>query len=279
MDDTANLLFLNNIDHNSSRLSYIEPQYKEMCAELAQSRSLDDFEQRVLGLVRDLGFSDYMFVRLERKWLYGSKRGLLYSLPEELMRVYHEESLFEHDLIFAYSKDNTQPILSSQVYEHIDSSPFDMLLTRNNRLVLQTYKRFGYADQYVIPMKASNGSGHVMLLLTASSTDKHKFQSAVTLTTSRCRSLCKAIDSVVTKKYRSLFIDKHDHPVNITRKPLAVLQRLANADISITKLAKDMSISPITAHQHIAAARKALGVQTNIGAIVKALKIGLIHIE
>ena len=250
-----------------------------LCAEFSNSRSLADLKQRILQCVTTLGFTDFIFMRLERGWHTHASQGLLYSLPDELMRIYHENNMHSYDLMIPYGKSNTQPIFSSQVYGYIDEAPFDIELTRKNRTLCQLYRRFSYFEHYVTPIHAFNGNGNVQLMLTSRGVEKEAFQSRITPMMPACRFLCKAIDSVSTKKFRSSFIDTKDSPVSITPKPLSILNRLANHDISITELAKDMCISPITAHQHIAAARKAFGVQTNIAAIVKAVKAGLIHLE
>ena len=270
---------LNPIVHDADLNTNTDALYKAMCAELAHSRSLLDLTSRSLGLVKELGFSDFLFIRLERLWQSDSECGLLYSFPNELMRVYHEEYMYEFDLIIPYGKANTQPIFSSQVYGYIDNAPFEMELTRKNRVLLQLYKRFRYFEHCIFPLPALNGSGHVLLVLTSIGVNKQEFQDTITPIMATCRALCKAIDSVSTKKFRGEFIDKKDNPVSITRKPLDVLRKLAGADITITDLATEMCISPITAHQHIAAARKALGAKTNIGAVVKAIKAGLIQLD
>ena len=70
-----------------------------------------------------------------------------------------------------------------------------------------------------------------------------------------------------------------DHNYKITRKQLEVMHRLINTDSTITEIAGEMCISPITAHQHISGARKSFGAKTNIGAIVKAVKAGVLSID
>ncbi|MBN4055287.1 response regulator transcription factor [bacterium AH-315-K03] len=261
------------VDINSK--DYLDSLYTEF----SNSRTLDDLKQRIQQCVTTLGFTDFIFMRLERGWHTNATQGLLHSLPDELMRIYHENNMHVYDLMIPYGKSNTQPIFSSQVYGYIDNAPFDIDLTRKNRTLCQLYRRFEYFEHYVTPIHAFNGNGNVQLMLTNKGMDKEDFQTKVTPIMPACRFLCKAIDTVTTKNFRSSFIDMKDSPVSITPKPLSILNRLANHDISITELAKDMCISPITAHQHIAAARKALGVQTNIAAIVKAVKAGLINLD
>ena len=257
----------------------IDAHYKSMHASLLRARDITDLVPRITEWVTDIGFTDYVFVRLERRWHINSQSGLLFSLPNELMRVYHEQSLFKTDLLLSYGKDNTQPIFGSHIYGYIDSAPFDTQLTNSNRHLIQLYRRYGYLEHCAIPMPAYNGNGHVMLILTSRGVDPEKFAARITAIMPCCRALCKAIDSVTSKKFRFAFIDKSDGPIDLPHKPLDALRRLAREDKSITDIAADMCISPITAHQHIATARKLLGVKTNVAAIIKAIREGLIDIN
>ena len=256
-----------------------EHEIKIMCADLKKARTLEELAIRIKNIAEINGFTDFLFARLERIWHENYNTGLLYSLPAELMRTYHEQDLFKTDLLLPYGKANTQPIFGSQVYGYINGAPFEMDLTDNNRRLLQLYKRFGYFEHCAVPQQAFNGNGHVMLVLTSAGIQKQDFQSLATPVLSTCRNLCKAIDTVTSNKFKSQFIDKADIPFSIPPKPMDALQRLARSDKPITEIAHDMCISPITAHQHIAAARKALRAKTNIGAIIKAIKAGLIDID
>lgn len=266
---------LESINGSLDRESY----YRDVCDELMRSRTIDELALRIHDIVKDLGLTDFLFMRLERQWRTDSKCGLLFSLPQELMHAYHEEHMYDIDLVLPYGKANTQPIFSSQIYEYIDNAPFELDLTQKNRRLLKLYKRFNFLEHAVLPMTACNDSGNVLLMLTSAGTGKEALQQQITPIMPKCRLLCKAIDFVCTKMFQSTFIDKKDNPIAITRKQLTLLRRLVNSDITISNLASDMCISPITAHQHIAAVRKALHVKTNIGAVVKAIRAGLVRLE
>jgi DNA-binding NarL/FixJ family response regulator len=58
-----------------------------------------------------------------------------------------------------------------------------------------------------------------------------------------------------------------------------VLRSLASEDMTIDALAQELSISPITAHQHITAIRRAFKVKTNIAAVIRGIKLGLVDIK
>jgi hypothetical protein len=280
-DKKGNLVFLpNNKSCQSDPLFFdAETHFKAQCRELSNAYDLQVFKNRILDIVNRLGFSDFIFIRLERDWQPGSVRGLIHSLPNEMLGEYQENLLHHHDLLLSYGKVNTQPIFSTQIYGYVDDAPFEMELTTKNRQLRKFYRRHHYSEHLVLPSAATNGSGNVQLILTTSGKSAEDIQSTATPVIPICRVLCKAVDSVSTRKFRSSFIDKKDAPLTLNPKPLAMLQALANTDSSITHIAANLCISAITAHQHVATARKALGVNTNIGAIVKALQSGLIRIE
>ena len=195
------------------------------------------------------------------------------------MKHYQENKLNEIDLVLAYAKNTVEPIFSSLIYGYIDAAPFDIPLTRDNRQVFQLYKRFGYAEHFVVPAPAINDNGHVLLLLTCAGIEPLELQAKVHSVVSKCRILCRAIDAVTTQKFASSFIHRSDRPIDITPKQLKILRYMANEDYSIKELAALLCISPITAHQHVSAARKALNAATNIRAVINAIKAGLIKID
>ena len=199
--------------------------FKLLSAEFSDSCTLDDFKRRILRVVTALGFTDYVFMRMDRSWHDHSQKGLLYSLPEEFMRLYHQDNFYLHDLMISYGEINTQSIFSSQVYGYFYEAPFNIELTRKNRELYQLNQRFKYYEHYAVPIRASNGSGNVQLILMARDMEKEVFQSMAKPVMPVCRHLCKAIDKVSTKKFRTSFINIQDNPVGITPKLLRILNR------------------------------------------------------
>lgn len=262
------------IGSSTSRYS----NHQILCDELSAAYTINELQQHILKLVKELGFSDFLFLRTNRNWYSDTQYGIMSSLPRELTDPYQHERLFEHDLVLSYCKDNVQPILASHIYDYIDNAPFDTALTRSNRTVLKSYQRFGYFDQYVVPIPAVNGHGNVMLSLLSRDVSKADFQNLVHTTGTLCRTLCKAIDQITTKRFRSQFICGNEQPAALTGKALQALVLLTRHDARLATIAEQMHVSPITAHQHISKARKALGVKTNIAAVVKALQLGLIRL-
>ena len=253
--------------------------YKTLCTDLGRSRTLADLTESIGTVINRLGFSHFQFIRLERHWPSGSQRGWLSSFPSLYRQCYLESKLYEVDWLLAYGKTNAGPIFSSHIHDYIDAAPLDVPVLQGNRHVFQLYKRYKFYDVYAVPLPAHNGHGQVLLLLGCEGMDSETFHSLVSTVSSHCHLLCKAIDTISTQRFRTAFIQCDEQPTILTPSQLRVLRGMANEDHSITALAKQLCISPITAHQHIAATRKALGVHTNTRAVVKAIKAGLITLQ
>ena len=262
-------------DHNSTVEN--NEHYSQLIATFSAARDLEDLKQRIYRAISSLGISDYIFLRLKRYWHGESNFGLMHSMPEELVRVYCDEKMYHVDLMIPYAQSNSQPIFASQLYGYLENAPFEIELTQRNRAITQLYKRYGYYDQLLLPMPASNGSGNVLLSVLIGNLGAAEFQSAVNPIIPELRCMCKAIDTITTTQFGTTFIGKDDNADALSPKQLSVLTLLANNDLSISELAKQLNISPITAHQHVAAARQALGVSTNIAAIKKLVSLGIIE--
>ena len=268
--------FVTNNYNNKATSFYSDSDraYTMFCSNLMLSRNMADFNHRVADIVNEMQCSDFVFRRVDD---IEHQFALLTTMPDELIRVYTEQCFHESDLMIAYAKHNTQPIFASQVYKYICDAPFETQLTTANRGIEKLNSRFGFHDFYSVPMSAYNNAGNVLLAVTQKGMDAGEFQASIDSYQSVFRQLCRAIDYVITVRFaRSMALDGSCHGVSITPKPLYILSRLANTDLTIAELAQELCISPITAHQHIAGARKALGVKTNIGAIRKAIKLKLI---
>jgi DNA-binding CsgD family transcriptional regulator len=243
-------------------------------SELGKAADVADFKYQIKKIVNKMGFSDFIFRRIESGELY---HAALTTMPDELLRVYSEESYYDNDLMVAYVHHNAQPIFTSQVYKYICDAPFETNLTVVNRAIEKLYSRFGFFDFYSISTKAQNGNGNVQLAIADRGLSDNDFQKKIVPYQSAFRQLCRVIDRASTDRFSTqLMAEEERNAVSITPKPLHILNKLANTDMTIAQLAEQMCISPITAHQHIAGARKALGVKTNIAAIKRAIKLKLI---
>lgn len=72
---------------------------------------------------------------------------------------------------------------------------------------------------------------------------------------------------------------KSSEPTKINERPLQALRILARNDVTVVEVARLMGITRHTAKNHLAVARKAFKTKTTIGAIMAAIREGLINIE
>lgn len=267
--------FLNKLGTGDARLLLNHDNvYEEFCSILAGAQSLNDFGRRVAVIVNELGFSDYVYRRVDSDDYCSA---LVTTVPDELHRVYEEENYYDDDLVIAYAQQNTQPIYSSQVYKYICDAPFETRLTATNRAIEKLNRRCGFFEYYCVPVRACHGNGNVLLSITDKGMSAAEFQLKIVPFQMMFRQLAKAVDYISSTKFSEFVLGVRETKlISITPKPLDILSRLANADMTIAQLASQLCISPITAHQHIAGVRKALGVKTNIAAVRKAIKLKLI---
>ena len=257
----------------------LENNKLEFYNKLKRCDNVDDFKTDIIRIINQLGFSDFTFASLKRDWNYELKRGLLSTWPEEYWRVFTTEQLYTHDMLASFFRENSHPSHTSYIYNYYANAPFDDEVTKKNRMIRQLQHSFGFYETYAIPMQSS-GKTYVFIL-SKQNMDSAMFQSLTNVKVTVLSSLGQAIHAVCSSRFAELF----EPPATITKtadiapKPLRVLTALANSDLNIAGVAKKLCISPITAHQHIAAARKALDKQTTIGAIKEAIRQGLIRYD
>ena len=249
-------------------------------SEFDRAKNIDDLKNRILKAVNGLGFSDFMFLHAEGKCL--SEQNFLLTYPDEFLRQYQEEGLSTDDMIIEYARENTRPIFSSQVYGYFYDAIFDTKVIRVNRAIRQLNFAFGFFDNYVVPIASHDDSGKLLFAVSQRHAKADEFRTEANSLAVPLQSLGQTINSVVHDKFPNYFVNaeeyrKKNSGVHITPKQLLVLDTLANHDLSINEVADKLFISPITSHQHITSARKALSAKTNICAIRKAINLGLIR--
>ena len=249
----------------------------EFYNKLKNSEDIEDFKLNITKIVNRLGFSDYSFVPLKRDWDYPLKNGVLSSWPEEYWRVFQREKLYILDMQASFFRENAHPAHTSHIYNYYADAPFDNEVTETNRTIRQLQHSFGFYECYAIPVQSNSKT--CLFILSQQNIDAAAFQRRTHGKINTLRALGQAIHAVCSSKFSILIERPPAKVIDIAPKPLRVLATLANSDLTINEVAGKLCISPITAHQHIAAARKALNKQTNIGAIKEAIKQGIINYD
>lgn len=242
-------------------------------SELSQVTDIDSLKRYVLTEVRKLGLSDYWFLPLQQ---VGIPAGRVSSLPEGLFDAYRQ--LSPYDLLVDYAKQQTRPIYASILYDYCRHAPFDCGWVRGMQDIQALHASYGYYDYYCLFLRGLDGLGSGMFALSSRYMAGAELRACLTGKEIALQVLAGVIEAVGREKFPRIFPTKETRPA-LSGQPLNVLSAYANSDMNISQLADKLSISAVTVHHHITAARKALGARTNIGAIKKGLQLGLLELQ
>ena len=241
---------------------------------LNEAKNARDLKDRINDLIKSMGFSDYTYSIPD---LAVESDVHFLTTPDELRKAYVEGGFYEYDMCTNYGKTQIQPIFGSQIEEYVSDAPFDNDIIKQNREMFRMLKSFGYYDFYLVPIRAPGARKNVMLSVQIRDKPPIALKEAVTKNRGALRQLTEGITDVLWNKFRGdFFNEKSADEVRIGRKPLQLLTVLAKDDLTLNQASDKLCISIHTANQHASAARDALGVCTTIGAVYRAMKLGLI---
>ena len=244
----------------------------DLYQELNSAKNIAELGEKMLGLVNQLGFSDYSFTRTDFEDL-----GDLMTLPVQLQSDYEKGGFFEFDLLVDYANNNNAPIFDSVIEEYVRNAPFDSDIIRQNRERFRMFRSHGYFLSYLIPAKQNNGTNNILFGLATKGESPIEFFSKVEKSKTILRLIAEAADYVTSIKFlQDLWGTEKTEKIRIGSRPLQLLTVMAKDDLTLNEAANRLCISIHTANQHIAAARKAFGAHTTTGAVCKAANAGLI---
>ncbi|RMB08777.1 helix-turn-helix transcriptional regulator [Eilatimonas milleporae] len=241
---------------------------------LNSSRDFAEFNKLIGQYLRSFGFDEHAFGRVHTE---GKINTPSRTTSTEMREIYYEEGLFEHSLIDQFVRNNSKPIFQSEIENNFNTISFSTDFTKTNVRVFELFKQFGYNDFYIMPGKASNGHGNIVLSVTHRDMERPEFRKKVEQAKHGLHSLLAAIDYVGTKKFPNFFLSEEESPdIIISPRPLEILTLMAQEDMSLQETADHLGRSVHTLNQQVAAARRAFGVDTTIGAVYQAIREGLI---
>ncbi len=248
----------------------------EFYRNLSIAEDMSDFMRRVLAVINRLGFSDFTFARLTSQNGFEIK---LNTTPKELMKTYVGDAYSKYDMMLEYAYSNNSPIFQTSISDYVDSAPFITEKIKKNRELKKIYSKYGYEDYFAIPMSAHNGNGRVLFAVLSEDVSRLDFQRR----TNQCRPILfllgEAIDYIGSTKFSEFFLSNEEsRDLVITPRPLMLLSTLAKYDLTLQQAADKLQISIDTANKHMAAAKQALGANTQAAAVYRAIKEGLISI-
>lgn len=245
----------------------------ELVRELTASRSPRDLKKRLIKALKRLGFSDFVFMRYP---LNQTSNFFLNSLPKELLALYQDQGLYEHDMALDYLKaGNTENLHFSKIQKAIESALFLTHTFKQNLKILALYKRFEFNDVFLIPIrvhKENRGNKESLLLAVMA---KGSTQKEFMALTEKCGEALRLIGDTVLRIHQIKFTN-HKPLVPTNPKPIQLLTAMAKFDLTISQAAEKLFISPHTANNHIASAKRMFGARTQSNLIYKALEQGVI---
>jgi len=238
---------------------------------LSHSRSPEELGNRIEKILRALGFSDFIYLRMGRQ---SDVYATLTSLDATLLDIYFQNGLHRHDVMLRYCLENTSPTLLSSIQEYLFSAPFTTESIEKNRAIRALIERFEYADFYGIPVPHAT-TDNALFAVGAKQVDKIEVQRLVNAARGALSLLGRAIDHIGANRFPRYFLRSKDRsPLN--PRPLLLLTLIATENMTIAEAAHKMGISLHTANKQMAAAKQALGATTQASAVYLAMKEGLI---
>lgn len=240
---------------------------------LSGTKSINDFNQRILTVLEPLGFSDFALVRRKNN---GRIEVPLCSMPKALMEMYEAEKYCRHDMVLDYlDAGNLDPIYLSMVKRTIDNVSLMTRTFKRNQEILSLYEQFELYDAYLIPVRFDRGEENErgIFWAIARGVGFDDFSPLV----ERCKPVLRLLADTVNFIGFTRYYSGGDQPGMGTR-PLRLLSTMAKNDLSLSQAADVLCISIDTANKHMAMAKKALGTSSQANAVYLALKQGLIDL-
>lgn len=246
---------------------------------LVCSETIADLKQRVEQSAVQLGFSTFIYFSLE---CVDKKPPVLCNVPLPLVTAYYSQRLYLNDMNLQRVRENVLPFYHATIHDYVSRAPFKSDMTRCMHTIFELNKQYGFYDYFVMPVNSRFGQRRCALVVTQRGLSPVELKSAVVGRETALRALAEAIDNVIARRFAELCHNPAVDgmaDVSINPKPLRVLEALANNDVTINDVAEKLSISVVTANQHLKTVRKALGVKTNYAAIKKAIMANLIEFK
>ncbi len=125
--------------------------HNDFVKQLVASKTPNDFSNRLLSIVNQLGFSDFAFMGFTHNH---KPHVFLTTLPEELLTSYQDQRLYKYDMGLDYLKaNNPTHFYHSDIQQIIDSVCALTQTFDKNREILALYKKFEFNDAYLMPYK------------------------------------------------------------------------------------------------------------------------------
>jgi DNA-binding CsgD family transcriptional regulator len=243
--------------------------------ELARCRTLQGFFRGVQGMLKPYGLTDFALVLskgdgFQKLWMY----------PEKSQDRYVEGRLHEMDFHVRHCMNSDELMLQSWVDSFVDKAPVEDSLIAVNKDIRHSLHDIGIENYGALGFTPSSSGGErarAIFSISAKGAPSDWVESKATANAEQLRRIALAVEYVGGLHHGMTLGGKSRGSQLIPNKPLELLRLIAN-DFTLSDAAAEMNITKGTANQHMYIAKKCLGAHTQAGAVVKAIKQGLIPI-
>ena len=247
----------------------------ELYKYLANSSGIKDFGKRIRALLLPLGINHYSHSNLN---LVIDVLDLFGTVPPAFAAQYAKEEFYRDDLISRHMMVSDKPIFEMRFLDYLQGAPIESDLLKRNMEILKLMRGHGMENVFSLPIV--NDDQRAVFTVSARGGDRANFENTILRNLPALTALAKVVDDVGRRKFPTRFHGgRGTSPVRINVRPLELLDVLARKDLTLNEAAAVLNISISTANQMIAAAKKAFGVQTTIGAVVAAMRAGYIVLD
>ncbi len=226
---------------------------------LSLSKEGSDYYEKIHGLVKDLGFSDFSLAEFDSNV---NVIRHVQTIPEEMYISAYNPN--DHDLVGLHAtKCPGKPIYLSDLEDAIkDNKSMEDLFSG----YLNTYeviKKFGYSDYYNIPIQ-SNSNSTLLLSLSNYDIPIDTFKQSIAEKNEALNCLIMAIKRSIPNTSRL--------QDSLTEREIEILELLSNSDKPLSAIAKHLSIEESTVRYHLKSARERTGISKTHFLIAQSLR-------
>ena len=249
-----------------------------IASHLHGTRDFNGFRAHIQRLLDGLGISHFGHQRINRP---AEGLDIFGTYPEKFLLEYARRQFHLDDLLLLTVRSaagQMPPLFQTQITNHLRASPFASTQVQANLDLAKVMDKHGIHGTCGLYIHAENPQHRALLRISSCELPADEFQSMVTTHLPSLLALGQAIDQVGRSKFKAQFHNlKHNPQIRIPARPLELLSFLLK-DLTLSEAAEILQISISTANQHIALAKKALNTSTIHGALLCAIKEGLLEL-
>lgn len=257
-----------------------EVGYKMALSEhLKQANDFRGFKLRISSELNKMGFTDWSYTRADIPLKMAIETSIS-TFDQEKFKRYIADRMYLHDYAIEHAKAQKTPVYMADVAAHMRLSPVVTNTLLHNQKIVEVYKEHNFHDFITIPVYVDNQDNHAYFILAISGASSAALKGQINENKNRLNILIRLFDFMGTKTFQRQFIGaKMDHDKIMNDRSIRLLEIMAHKDFNISLGADALHMSRTAADKQLAKIRERLGVTTTHGALIEAIKKGLITTE